>query len=732
MTTRIRLQEAFKLALSMMLMYWLALWMDWDMPKYGGLAIVLISMGTSGASLEKGLLRIVGTTFGLAVGLLSLALFAQDRLLTMIFLSSYLLVVGYFMQGSQYGYAWFVAGFMPTLVWSTTYMKVDNAFHYAIFRYLETTAGIAIYTLVSTVLWPRNSGDQLNQQGKAFWTGFRKLFGLYRLQLVDGKLSGEAADLRTKLSGNLSQLLTTLQAAYRDTPSIAAQKRVWEILRVNVRALGDAIELWRESIGDFRNLDLKQLLPHLDSGLDILDCRLERIESLWVARQQTDDIPETDDDTGLLKTLALKVDRKSVLDLSHFDQAVLMNFVQQLEILDRVSRELLLTLRVLAGLDTSRGFHSQFIPRDLFQPSRWQPQRLMKALYTPLCFIAAYLFWIYTDPPTGPSIPFVTTMVGLLMLLKPFNPMAMLFVMVLSIWVAVAPVYFFVMPALDSGIGILSLIFFYTFFFGYLGGRSPVLKTGPIAMFVMMTGISNQQTYSFIGLVNGAMMWILGVSILSVVYMLWIPSRPERLLLSSLKRFFQGCGHIASGFALNRIKDRVKGRKLRRRYFESMVLPVPIQLQKVEKNLEYKLFPDNTPEKVQHLLDSLQSITFRLQSLEIAYDRAALHSPDLMESFSPLGRKLRERLQHVFTGWARFERVDALGDERANLQQISRDLEKRLDTLAYNKDGVGEEDRMISNFYALLGSLRGLIEAMAETQGAISQINWGQWAEERF
>jgi len=251
-------------------------------------------------------------------------------------------------------------------------------------------------------------------------------------------------------------------------------------------------------------------------------------------------------------------------------------------------------------------------------------------------------------------------------------------------------------------------------------------------MFVMMTGISNQQTYSFIGLVNGAMMMILGLSILSVVYMLWTPSSPERLLLGSLKRFFHGCGHITSGFALHRIKDRVKGQKLRKRYFESMVMPVPAQLQKAEKILDYKLFPDNTPEKVRRLLDSLQSITFRLWTLEIAYDRAALHSPDLMESFSPLGKHLRERLQRVFRSWGRFERADVLGDERATLQEISRNLEKRLDTLAYNKDGVSDDDRMISNFYALLGSLRSLIMAMADTQGAISQINWDQWARARF
>ena len=94
MTTRIQLQEAFKLALSMMLMYWLALWMNWDMPKYGGLAIVLVSLGTVGASLQKGLMRIVGTTFGLLVGLLTLSLFAQDRWPTTLVLASYLLVIG--------------------------------------------------------------------------------------------------------------------------------------------------------------------------------------------------------------------------------------------------------------------------------------------------------------------------------------------------------------------------------------------------------------------------------------------------------------------------------------------------------------------------------------------------------------------------------------------------------------------------------------------------------------
>ena len=82
--TIFHLQQAFKLALSMVLFYWLALWMNWDEPKYGALAIVIISLGTTGATIEKGLMRIVGTTVGVAAGFLILSLFNHDRWATML------------------------------------------------------------------------------------------------------------------------------------------------------------------------------------------------------------------------------------------------------------------------------------------------------------------------------------------------------------------------------------------------------------------------------------------------------------------------------------------------------------------------------------------------------------------------------------------------------------------------------------------------------------------------
>ena len=733
MTKRTQLQEAFKLALSMLLLYWLALWMDWDTPKYGALAIALISLDTTGASLRKGLMRVVGTTFGLAFGLMAIAWFAQDCWGNMVFLAAYLVLFTYFSLQSRYAYAWFVAGYLPPLIWAETYMHTDAAFHYAVFRYLETTAGVVIYTVISALLWPRNAGDQLNRQGAELWTGLRKLFGLYRRQLAEGELPGEAADLRAGLAGTVTQMLATLDTAYADTPSVIAQKPAWEVLRVSTRALGDALELWAQSIDDFRRTDLQQ--HGLGRALDTLDNRLERIDELWQARQAPDEGPDNGNDAGLLEPLKLEQDSSAVSGLARFDRAALMSFRQQLQIVDQASRELLGTLRVLAGLAPSRGVRVRGALRDLYLPSPWQPERLIKALSPAVCFVFAYFYWIYFNPPTGPSIPMMAGIIGMVAAMSGLGPQALgklLIAMLVAIWVVVAPLYFFVMPALTTGFDILSLIFVVTFILGYLGGRQPIMKSVFLVMFVMMTGISNQQTYSFIGLADAGLMMLLVLGGVPVLQMLVSPTRPEQILMRSLRRFFHGCERIIGEFSLYRPEDRAKGVKARKRLYESMVLPVPGQLQAVEKALEYKLFPENTPDKVKGLVDNLQGIAFRLQALEIAHGRMVSHSPDLMEPFGPLGHQLEERLQRIFETWARFEGSDPLDEERAALQEISHNLEQRLDTWEETGESNLPDDQVSQDLYSMLGGLRGLVGAMEETQNSIRQINWGQWSEVRF
>jgi len=731
MTQTFQLQEAFKLALSMMLFYWLTLYMDWDMPQYGALAIVVTSLSTSGASLNKGIMRVTGTGLGALAGFVLLSWFAQSPFGMLLAMAAYIIFIGYFIQTTRQSDTWFNAGLLAAAVWSSSYMQVDTAFHLATTRFLETAAGVLLFTIVSALFWPRTSGAPLQRQGQAFWEGFQTLFKQYRQQLSTGSAPAEAADLRTRLAGEFQQLLTTLQAAYADTPVVNAKKRYWEILRINLRIFGSTQELWRESINDCRELDLNELLPGLEPALDILGQRLQRGRMLW-EEQKTTTIEYNLDDTVLLKEIVLKLDNEASDKLPRFQKAALVNFITQLHTLDCSSRELLQTLRVLANLDPGSRLQSHTKITDPFQPSAWNPERLLKALFPAVCWIVGYTFWVYANPPGGPAIPMMCVVFGLMMVMAPANLFGLLIVFLLSMFVVVAPVYMFLMPTLDSGFGLLTLVFVYTFIFAYLGGRSPILKIGPLVMFFMLVNINNQQAYSFMALVTTAQVLLLGISIVVIVHRLLSPMHPEKILLRGVRRFLTGSARIIDNFHLRSPRQRSRGRKRRKRAFESAILPVSSQLLSIEKNLDYPLYPDNTPEKVQHLVDSLLSVRLRLQSLEATYTVAESESPELMQSLDSLNAKWRKRIRNILEKWARLEQIDTLIKEWSTDSTLAQDLEQQLGKLQQDKDLNDVDNQDLRNIYAVLGSTQSLLEAMKELGDSMKEINWNQWAVERF
>ena len=176
----------------------------------------------------------------------------------------------YFMQTSRYSYAWYAAAFIPLVVWADSYPHFNSAFYFGTFRYLTTTAGVLIYTMVDLVFWPRHAGDQLNPLGRDLWAEVREHFRNCRGQLAQEQTPEEAAELRSKVAGTLSRTLATLQDAYFDTLDVNAQKKVWEVWRLNARGLVDTLEIWRETIDDCRELDLDRLVLGLGRGLDTL------------------------------------------------------------------------------------------------------------------------------------------------------------------------------------------------------------------------------------------------------------------------------------------------------------------------------------------------------------------------------------------------------------------------------------------------------------------------------
>ena len=731
MNPTIQLQEAFKLALSMVLFYWLALWMNWDLPKFGALAIVVISLSTTGASINKGIMRVVGTGIGALAGFALLSGFAQSPLGVLLAVAVYLVAIGYFIQTARQGDIWFNAGFMPVAIWASSYMQVESAFHIANARFLETAAGVLIFSIVSALLWPRTSGQPLRQKGHAIWEGFSELYSLYRRRLAGEIPSAGAAKLRAKLAGDYQQMLATLEAAYSDTPVVRSRKQAWELLRSDLRLFGDAQELWRESIDDCRQLDLHALLPGLDAALDTLEQRLRQGSSLWQPDGQ-DTNAVSPDDRSLLAPIETGIDAAAGERLSAFEHAALMNFIGQLQILDQSSRSLLQTLHVLAGHEPLGSLQARAREPDPFRPSRWNPERLLAALFPALCWSVAWLFWFYVQPPGGPAIPMMAAAFSLSMVMSPVNLIGLLIVLLLSMFITVAPVYMFVMPALDSGFALLTLIFIYTFVFGYLGGKSPVLKLGPLMMFVMMVDITNEQTYSFIALVTAGLIMLLGVSVVVIVDRLLSPMHPEQVLLRSVRRFLGGCARIVGEIGLQLSRQPARARRLRRRIYESRVLPVSARLPDLEKKLDYDRFPDNTPEKVQLLVDGLQSIRWRLQNLDLTYDRAARESPELMQAIAPLNETWRTHVQDLLQTWTRQVAAGDTVNDKAMSTDVSMPLLQQLDDLRKSRTMDDLDDRALQHLYTVTGSTQSLLEAVRRLDDSMTQINWHQWSAERF
>ncbi len=100
-------------------------------------------------------------------------------------------------------------------------------------------------------------------------------------------------------------------------------------------------------------------------------------------------------------------------------------------------------------------------------------------------------------------------------------------------------------------------------------------KLAPPIMFASVAGISNQQSYSFQGPVDAALMLVIAASLVAITYPCFAPLRPERKLVLWMDRFFQRCADVVSGYASDAAGDsRTLGTE-RKRSLQSMVLSAP-------------------------------------------------------------------------------------------------------------------------------------------------------------
>ncbi|MGD2014500.1 MAG: FUSC family protein [Desulfobacterales bacterium] len=716
-----RTKEAVKTGLAMAISYGIAMQLGWENPKWAGMAVAMISLSTAGQSLNKGAMRLLGTLVALVAAFAFLALFSQDRWLFMVFVSLYVGLCTYMVAGKKRVYFWFVSAVVCLLISVSGGADSQNAFYTGLTRAQETGLGILVYALVSVFLWPQSSAAKLDGVSRKLFTVQLQLYRVY-CGLITGERTGEEyKKLKLQEIQLLGQFGQILMAAQTDTYTVWEVRHQWQRLNSQATALMEALERWRETFIAIRKLDLAELLPNLKAVFDQIDHRLEQIERMLSGKEPISAPSRT----------SLKTNREKFRSLTHFQQAAVAVTRAQINDLDHISQSLFDDVQDIKGIKpTTR--ESRRTTRPILDPVL-DPDRLKAAFQVMLTLWISFLVWVYVNPPGHEMFVFFATLMALGAVMVHQRVSIMFWPFVCGSAVAVI-LYVFVMPHLSGYTQLGLMIFGVTFGYYYLfwQPQQALIKFAGIAMFIVLTSIQNQQTYSFAAIANSAAMIILGCILAIAIQFILGSPRPEKSFLRLVARFCCHSEFLLSRVALDRDEDRGLVKRWQMVIYRNDLLEIPAKIAVMGQRFDYKLLSGQTPEQVQTLVNGLQAIAYWIKEL---VEVRELPQADLLVAAALEDlRAWRLTAQEQLRLWAEDPALaasqgDAIWDRlAARMSTLEEKIGKTFRGLKEGKLNQGE----IENFYQILGAFRGLSESGIDYTRAAEAIDWKQLQEERF
>lgn len=731
-----RTKEAIKTALAMTIAYGIALQMGWAEPMWAGFAVAFISLATAGQSLNKAALRMLGTFMAAAVALLIIALFPQERWTFMLILSLWVGFCTYMMGGSNHQYFWHVSAFACVIICVDGGIDPINAFDTAMLRTQETGLGILVYSLVAIFLWPVNAhadfvaitGELASQQQQLY----RAYMDLMKLQGVgDGSKDKSGNDSKERdlqvqaLQGKVLQTQNRFEqllgAAATDSYEIWEMRRQWQQYRHQAIELSNVLELWRESYVDIQDLDLPAILPGLTDFSDEIDQRFTRLDQLLTGKASS----------FKPKAVELIADKKSLAKLSSFHKAALVVIVSRLQQVERLSLSLIETMLDIRGIQ-----EPAVLDNDVVTGSRefaLDLDRLTASIRVITAVWLAFLAIVYvSDLPGGMGL--ISMLVPMIMALANMPQMSVskLFIPASVGLLTASLLYIFVMPQLSSFNELGLLLFIVTFIYCYLFSKPQQVlgRALGLALFASIASISNEQSYSIFAVTTPMLMFPLVFIIIAITAYIPFSPHPERAYMRLLRRFFRSSEYLVSTLHPGTEQQRGWISCWRRNFHLHELNTLPQKLMVWSKFIDTKNLSGTTPENVQKLNSNLRSLAYRLQELQVSSNSS--QSELLAGELQPDIHGWRLRVLEVLNQLAvnpSFGKEDKL---QAGLSSIIEHMERRIKE---SLDKLPEEQissQETQNFYHLLGSYRGVSEALVEFAGSTDAINWPRWREERF
>jgi uncharacterized membrane protein YgaE (UPF0421/DUF939 family) len=520
-----KLQYAAKTALSLVLAYLIPMSMGWPQPQTAAITVMLIAAtGLVADSLQKGVMRVIGTVVGAVIGLTLIALFPQDRM-------AYLLAVSVTISLLAYLYAVYRGDntvFMLTIVVTLMVFNggdAEGAFLYGVDRAFMTAFGVIVYTVVANTLWPVKAVDNTRQLATQVTRAYRRAFSRMAHPLTVGPSNND---------GELAELLS-LEEAFQvhfnqvkaTADRVAAYRAEWDAVLACFEQLQVTL-LPALRMEGRQQVAFDDYLENYPTVVQHIETIFEQLEAKWRDQQARRDFE-------LVPAIYIK---DSLRAAPHLTVAAVAS---RAELLAQIQRILLELDSALDSLLFDRGNFAPG-PKPRGKPAfNWRDLEAGKtALRMFTTFWMATALWIVINPPGGFTFVTLCSVLVLMVSYTPASP-KVLFILFSMGFLCALPAYVFLLPQLTHWLELAGFMFAYAFV-GFFLFQGPVSLFFLFGMFAL--GIQNTMSYNVDLILLIMLTFYLMFTLLIVTVHFPFTSKPERLYASLGSRFFRQCGAL--------------------------------------------------------------------------------------------------------------------------------------------------------------------------------------------
>lgn len=612
-----KLKFAIKASLSMALAYLIPFSQGWSQAGTAATTVMLIAaMGSVGDSVMKGLLRVVGTVIGAAIGMTLIGLFPQEREIYLLIASVIVTVLLYLARAYKGDITVFLLSAV-TLLMMFQNGEVDDVFIYGIDKTYMTIFGILIYTLVGIFLWPVNLKDTSIENATVL-SGIE--IDLYRER--DGKTETRR-ELRQKMIAQEQLLGTSIIATDSSSMEMSFSQTQWYDIVYSYKKINELLTLL--SLHDKASYtdDLPLYVENYQTMDNEISRLLDALPKAWKEQNEIE-IPE-----------AFKLEYKfeEVKELSQLDRADLSTTVSDM-------LKLHTQLCTLAGKLNSliAPMPTFFILEDIPKPANFlwfDMEHLKGSLITFIVFWTTTLLWIYVNPPGGFLIVTLATALSILTTFSPLKPSLLIIIFSFS-FVFATGMYVLVLPHLHYAWELGFFVFVYAFIGFYLINPK-------ISIFFLLgtatLGIANEMNYNFNVFLITLFIFYAFLFLLLLFYYIPFSTKPEHLFLVMKKRFFRLSEiFVRRNISLENHNGTVMG-SMSAKYSE-------IHLDETVKKMQ--LWASQVDDKYFEEIDKKLLLGFTKECETFTYLLAMMYHRDIEMLDNPLLKQFREKYKGFF------------------------------------------------------------------------------------